>query len=95
MQGGPHSPWIYNNSIDDEIEEFNEQSVKSTFAFQLHPSCDNELLQNFADDSDLCANSRTSAVALTQLFIGFYEELSLQVNPSKSSCITVKFVLMI
>lgn len=53
--------------------------VKSTFY----------ILQNFADDSDLSANSRSSASTLTQKFISLYEELGLKVNSKKSACISI------
>src|SRR6201999_3578912 len=83
------SPWIYNNSVDDEVEEMNEISVKNTYGFNLHPSCSNETLQNFADDSQLSANSRNSAIVLNQTFMGLYDELGLEINPHKSQCISV------
>ena len=90
MQGSPLSPSLYNISTDHILQELSSEKNMDEHGFSLRLGLPNITSLGFADDTLIVAKNENSARVLVELAMKRFNEIGLDINVTKSKCISIK-----
>ncbi|KAJ4429307.1 hypothetical protein ANN_26311 [Periplaneta americana] len=89
MQGSPLSPALYILATDHILNELYEQTITSTFRFELVPGLPPLTVLSFADDTIIIGKDEVFAIELTRMAYQRFTDIGLNLNPNKSVIINI------